>query len=91
MVIYCFIIYLYLSFFFYNEVGGYKVQNIEGPWIPKEGKKEIKNRDWVSNEAWHPTCFTSCGMSFGGFYPTYSKAEAIGNFKIRNKINLCIY
>ena len=45
MVIYCFIIYLYLSFFFYNEVGGYKVQNIEGPWIPKEGKKEIKNRD----------------------------------------------
>lgn len=34
------------------------------------------------------TCFTSYTMSPMGFTHTYSKAEAIGNFKIRNKIKL---
>ena len=32
------------------------------------------------------TCFASCTMSPDGFTHTYSKAEAIGDFKIRNKI-----
>lgn len=33
-------------------------------------------------------CFTSGGMNPDRFSHTYSKAEATGNFKIRNKIKL---
>ena len=56
----------------------------------KKGKEEME-RETESLMKLGTTCFTSYTMSPMGFTHTYSKAEAIGNFKIRNKIKLQIY
>ena len=89
-VIHCFIIYLYLSLFFYNERRNreetmYKIYEDLG--FLKKGKEEME-RETESLMKLGTTCFTSYTMSPMGFTHTYSKAEAIGNFKIRNKIKL---
>ena len=53
----------------------------------KKGKEEME-RETESLMKLGTTFFTSYTMSPIGLTHTYSNAEAIGNFKIRNKIKL---